>query len=116
MVIAGERQGLRVTDTKIDPQVLAIRGALSNVDDPELGIDIVSLGLVREIVVVDGVAHITYTLTSAGCPIGPMIEESICDAVLEVRGIEHVEADLEFDPPWSNEQMTSDARFMLGMY
>lgn len=104
------------TERRIDPHVLAVRGALSKVDDPELGIDIVSLGLVREIRIEQGIAQVTYTLTSAGCPIGPMIEQDMRDALARVRGITGVETNLVFDPPWSNEEMSQDARFLLGMY
>lgn len=100
----------------VDPIALAIRGRLSEVDDPELGIDVVSLGLVRDITVVDGTATVTYTLTSAGCPLGAMIEDDMREAISEVHGVEHIELKLEFDPPWSNEQMSVETRFLLGMY
>lgn len=97
-------------------RALAVEGALRGVDDPELGIDVVSLGLVREIRIEAETAHIRYTLTSMGCPIGPMIEQDMREAVLGVQGIETVEATLEFEPPWTNEDMTSDAKFLMGMY
>ena len=93
-----------------------IRTMLSTVEDPELGLDIVSLGLVYAIECEAGHAHVVYTLTSMGCPMGPMIEREIVEAVRWVEGVESVETELVFAPPWSPEKMSDDARFMLGVY
>ena len=92
----------------------AIRAALSAVEDPELGIDVVSLGLVYEVDVVGNRARVTYTLTSMGCPIAPVIEHDIATAALEVDGVERVDMELVFDPPWSPDRMSDDARLVLG--
>lgn len=94
----------------------AVEGALTTVEDPELGIDIVSLGLVYDVRCVDGAAHVVFSLTSMGCPIGPMIEQEIVAAAGAVDGVETVETELVFDPPWSPERMSDDARFLLGGY
>ena len=51
-----------------------------------------------------------------GCPIGPMIERDIVEAAGGVDGVDAVETELVFDPPWSPERMSDDARFLLGMY
>lgn len=93
-----------------------IRDVLSTVEDPELGIDIVSLGLVYGIECEGGRARVVYTLTSTGCPMGPMIEREIAEAVRWLEGVESVETELVFAPPWSPEKMSADARFMLGVY
>ena len=93
-----------------------IRNMLSTVEDPELGLDIVSLGLVYAIECEAGHARVVYTLTSMGCPMGPMIEREIVEAVRWVEGVESVETELVFAPPWSPEKMSDDARFMLGVY
>jgi metal-sulfur cluster biosynthetic enzyme len=93
-----------------------VRGALSTVEDPELGLDIVSLGLVYGIEVDTGAVRVVYSLTSMGCPIGPMIDAEIRAAVGRVEGVESVETELVFDPPWSPEKMSDDARFLLGVY
>ncbi len=99
-----------------DPVVVAVGSALSRVEDPELGLDIVSLGLVyaveREGDHVGGV----HTLTSMGCPLGPVIEQDIADALALVEGVGSVEVQLVFEPPWSPEKMSDDARFLLGVY
>lgn len=93
-----------------------VRAALSTVDDPELGIDIVSLGLVYGIERDGGRVRIVYTLTSMGCPIGPMIEQEMVAAVASLDGVESVEPELVFSPPWSPERMSDDAKFILGVY
>ena len=88
--------------------------ALRVVEDPELGMDIVELGLLYDAEVVGRKAHVTYSLTSMGCPVGPMIEEQIRDVVSSLDGIEAVETELTWDPPWSPERMSDDAKFILG--
>lgn len=94
----------------------AVEGALRFVEDPELGVDIVSLGLVYDVTCTDGVAHVTFSLTSMGCPIGPMIEQDIVCAASAVDGVRSVETELVFDPPWSPDRMSDEARFLLGGY
>jgi metal-sulfur cluster biosynthetic enzyme len=88
--------------------------ALRVVEDPELGMDIVELGLLYDAEVDGPKAHVTYSLTSMGCPVGPMIEEQIRDVVASLDGIEAVETELTWDPPWSPERMSDDAKFILG--
>ena len=99
-----------------DALVAAIRSALATVEDPELGLDIVSLGLVYGIECDGGRARVVFSLTSMGCPIGPMIERDIVEAAGRVEGVEAVEVELVFDPPWSPERMSDDAKFLLGGY
>jgi metal-sulfur cluster biosynthetic enzyme len=99
-----------------DPVVAAVRGALSTVEDPELGVDIVSLGLVYAIEREGDHVRVVYTLTSMGCPLGPMIERDIADTLADVEEVESVEAELVFDPPWTPERMSDEARFLLGVY
>ena len=88
--------------------------ALRQVEDPELGMDIVDLGLVYEVEVEDTKANVTYSLTSMGCPAGPLIAQDIDSAVRQVEGIQDVELELTFDPPWTPERMSDDAKFILG--
>jgi len=99
-----------------DGLAAAIRGALATVEDPELGLDIVSLGLVYGIECDGGRARVVFSLTSMGCPIGPMIERDIVEAAGRVDGVDTVETELVFDPPWSPERMSDDAKFLLGAY
>ncbi|HZO97373.1 MAG TPA: metal-sulfur cluster assembly factor [Gaiellaceae bacterium] len=88
--------------------------ALRQVEDPELGMDIVELGLLYGVEVEGPSVRVTYTLTSMGCPAGPMIEEDIERFVREVPGVEEVRSELTFEPPWSPERMSEDAKFILG--
>jgi metal-sulfur cluster biosynthetic enzyme len=88
--------------------------ALREVEDPELGMDIVELGLLYDVEIEDSKVHVTHSLTSMGCPAGPMIQESIYDAVQRVPGVEAVEVELTWDPPWTPEKMSEDAKFILG--
>ena len=88
--------------------------ALKVVEDPELGMDIVELGLVYEVEVEGPKVHVTYSLTSMGCPVGPLIEQQIAETVSEMPGVEEVEPELTWSPPWSPEKMSDDAKFILG--
>jgi metal-sulfur cluster biosynthetic enzyme len=87
---------------------------LRQVEDPELGMDIVDLGLVYEVGVEDSTAKIIYSLTSMGCPAGPLIAQDIDSTARQVEGIEDVELELTFDPPWTPDKMSDDAKFILG--
>jgi metal-sulfur cluster biosynthetic enzyme len=88
--------------------------ALRVVEDPELGMDIVELGLLYDAEVEGSAVKVTYSLTSIGCPVGPMIEQQIRETVADMEGVESVDAELTWDPPWSPERMSDDAKFILG--
>jgi metal-sulfur cluster biosynthetic enzyme len=89
--------------------------ALHQVEDPELGMDIVELGLVYDVAVDGPTVKVTHTLTSMGCPAGPMIQEDIDSAVRSnFEAVENVELELTWDPPWTPERMSDDAKFILG--
>ncbi len=88
--------------------------ALSNVIDPELGLDFVELGLIYGIEINDGHVKVTFTLTTPGCPIGPQVTEQIDEFVGDLEGVESVEAEMVFLPPWSPDKMSEDAKFALG--
>ena len=88
--------------------------ALRVVEDPELGMDIVELGLLYDVEVEGPKVHMTYSLTSMGCPVGPMIEQQMLEVVEGLEGVEDVDAELTWEPPWSPEKMSDDAKFILG--
>ena len=88
--------------------------ALSNVIDPELGLDFVELGLVYEIEVEGDEVFVTFTLTSPGCPIGPQVSEQMEEYVGELEGVSRVYPKMVFTPPWTPEMMSEDAKFALG--
>jgi metal-sulfur cluster biosynthetic enzyme len=89
--------------------------ALRQVEDPELGMDIVDLGLLYDVEVAGPKVKVLYSLTSMGCPAGPLIEQDIDRVAHEVAGVEEVETELTFDPPWSPDRMSDDAKFILGI-
>jgi metal-sulfur cluster biosynthetic enzyme len=88
--------------------------ALHSVEDPELGMDIVELGLFYDAEIDGPRVKIIHSLTSMGCPAGPMIQEGMHDAVAALPGVEEVEVELTFDPPWTPDRMSDDAKFILG--
>jgi metal-sulfur cluster biosynthetic enzyme len=87
---------------------------LRGVEDPELGMDIVDLGLMYDVEVEGSNVKVIHSLTSMGCPAGPMIQEGIHDAVAALPGVENVEVELTWDPPWTPDKMSEDAKFILG--
>ena len=94
-----------------------VRQALMQVYDPELGINIVDLGLVYEIQVQDnGDVEIQYSLTTMGCPIGPMIEDQMRAFLAPIEGLGEVRPELVFRPAWSPEMMSEEAKAALGVF
>src|SRR5271165_7238265 len=91
-----------------------VMDALSNVIDPELGLDFVELGLIYGVELNAGHVSVTFTLTTPGCPIGPQVTEQIEEFVGELEGVRTVESEMVFVPPWSPEKMSEDAKFALG--
>jgi metal-sulfur cluster biosynthetic enzyme len=96
------------------PSVEEVQEALTNVIDPELGLDFVELGLIYEIEVEDEDVYVTFTLTSPGCPIGPQVSEQIEEFVSELDGVERIYPKMVFSPPWTPERMSEEAKFALG--
>lgn len=88
--------------------------ALEEVIDPELGLDFVSLGLVYNVEIEEKDVYVTFTLTTPACPIGPQVSEQMKEFVGDLPGVEAVHPKMIFDPPWSPEMMSEDAKFALG--
>ena len=91
-----------------------VTDALRDVIDPELGLDFVELGLIYDVEIAGSAVHVTYTLTSPGCPIGPQVSEQIEEFVGDLEGVEDVRSTMTFSPPWTPERMSEDAKFALG--
>lgn len=87
--------------------------ALKVVTDPEIGIDVVNLGLVYGLDIADSSVKVRMTLTSMGCPATGLIEFQAKEAVGTVDGVDDVEVEFTFDPPWSPDRMTEEGRDML---
>lgn len=82
--------------------------------DPELGISIVDLGLIYGVEIKGTKVRVNMTLTTIGCPLFSLISEPIISNVKELSGVKDVEVNLTFDPPWSPERMSEDAKIQLG--
>jgi len=103
---------MAVTFTRDD-----VREGLKNVFDPEIGINIVDLGLVYDADVAEnGDVLVTMTLTSLGCPLGPVIVQEVQGALKEFPGVGEVDVKLVWSPPWSPELMSEDAKDELGIW
>jgi metal-sulfur cluster biosynthetic enzyme len=96
------------------PSIDDVEAALTNVIDPELGLDFVELGLIYGIDINGSDVHVTFTLTTPACPIGPQVSEQIEEFVGELDGVGEVTSSMIFTPPWSPDKMSEDAKFALG--
>jgi metal-sulfur cluster biosynthetic enzyme len=95
-----------------------VKSCLTQVDDPELGINIVDLGLVYEVHVRDeGDVQVIMTLTTPFCPVGPSIKQQIATVIKrELDGVSKVEVQFTFNPPWDKDMMSEDAKAELGIF
>ena len=96
------------------PTVDDVQDALSNVIDPELGLDFVELGLIYDVEIEGADVFVTFSLTSPGCPIGPQVSEQIEEFVSELDGVSNVFPKMTFTPPWTPDLMSEEAKFALG--
>jgi metal-sulfur cluster biosynthetic enzyme len=93
-----------------------VRAALATVNDPEYPLSIVDLGMIYGVEVVAGVARITLTFTSIGCPAADMLIDDIRAAVFAVDEIEDVQVDVVWSPPWNAERISARGKQVLAMY
>jgi metal-sulfur cluster biosynthetic enzyme len=98
------------------PDQEAILSALKTVKDPELGIDVVNLGLVYTIQTRDDQVDVEMTLTSPACPAGPEILRNAVAALEGLEGVAKAHVKLVMSPPWSPDRMSDEARDELGMF
>ena len=92
-----------------------VRTALKGVKDPELGLDLVVLGLIYEIKVEGDCVEAVMSLTSPMCPVAGQIVEEVKAAIEEVDGVGSAEVELTFDPPWTSERISPLIRASLGL-
>jgi len=91
------------------------REALKVIPDPELGINIVDLGLIYDVDVDDdGRVHVTYTLTTFGCAIGPILESQMQEVLYALPGISEVSVEFTLEPRWTRDRMSEEARAAVG--
>ena len=93
----------------------SVREVLKNVYDPEIPINVVDLGLIYDVQVEEGNVAVAMTLTFPGCGMGPMIAQQAEWAISEIDGVEDVEVEMVFDPPWSPEMISEDGKKLLGI-
>ena len=103
------------TGTPVATESMVIE-ALKTVQDPELMLDIYSLGLVYKIdIMPDGNVNIEMTLTSPTCPMGPEMIQMAAHAVASVVGVGKVKVNLTFDPPWTTDKLSDEIKLMMGI-
>ncbi|MFA4647670.1 metal-sulfur cluster assembly factor [Pyrococcus kukulkanii] len=101
-------------DVKLTEEMILEK--LKEVIDPEIGIDVVNLGLIYEVRVnPNNTVYIKMTMTTPGCPLTLWILRAVEEKVLEIPGVKDVEVELTFDPPWTPDRMSDEAKRRLGM-
>jgi len=91
-----------------------IREALKKVIDPELGVSIVDLGLVYDVRFEGGDTEVDMTLTSPGCPLAPIIDKKVKEALAEIPEIKHLTVEIVWDPPWTKDMMSEELKAEFG--
>jgi metal-sulfur cluster biosynthetic enzyme len=94
----------------------AIYEALKHIYDPEVGINIVDMGLIYSLDIEDNKVDLTMTLTSPGCPAGPQILSQVDSAIKALEGVEDVDIKVVWSPPWSPDMLSEEARDQLGIF
>ena len=90
---------------------------LKEVIDPEIGIDVVNLGLIYELELrADNTVYVKMTMTTPGCPLTMWILRAVEDKILEIPGVKDAEIELTFDPPWSPDRISPEYKKKLGLY
>lgn len=102
-----------IHDTTIDKE--AVYDKLRECYDPEIPVNVVDLGLIYGLKIEGSAVSIIMTLTAIGCPVAPEVMAEVEGRVREVEGVEQCDVTLTFDPPWTTERMSEDARWELGI-
>ncbi len=98
----------------MSPTKEQILEALRQVYDPEIPVDIVNLGLVYDVAIEDGIVRLKMTTTSPGCPVGDYLAQEVERAVETLSGVDAVGVEFVWDPPWTPERMSAEAKQKLG--
>ena len=92
-----------------------VREALRDVYDPEIPVNVLDLGLIYDVQLNKGQIYVKMTLTAPGCGMGPYIAQNAEWRIAEIEGVEDVEVEMVFDPPWNSEMITEDGKKLLGL-
>ena len=106
---AGKLEGVELDDRGY-PTPEAMREALKAVLDPEIGLNIVDLGLVYEVAAADNTAHLRMTLTTMGCPLTELLHQQCTLVLTRLPNIDEVDVEFVFSPPWSTEMIAPEAK------
>ncbi len=98
----------------MSPTQEQILEALKQVYDPEIPVDIVNLGLVYDVAIEDGIVRLKLTTTSPGCPVGDYLAQEVKRAVETLAGVDAVGVEFVWNPPWTPEMMSPEAKQKLG--
>lgn len=91
-----------------------VKSKLKEVVDPEIGVNIVDLGLIYKIKIDKDNVNVLMTLTTPGCPLAAMFDQEVARKVRQIKGVKKVRVDLTFDPPWTPDKMSKEAKTKLG--
>ncbi len=101
-------------DTELKDRII---NALKEIYDPEIPVNIYDLGLIYRIDIDENaIVHLDMTLTAPGCPVAQTFPIQVADAIRAVDGVEDVVLEMVWDPPWSVERMTEEAKVALGFF
>ncbi|HDD31303.1 MAG TPA: metal-sulfur cluster assembly factor [Thermococcus litoralis] len=101
-------------DTKITKEMILEK--LKEVIDPEIGIDVVNLGLIYEVKInPDNTVYVKMTMTTPGCPLTMWLLQAVEQKILEIPGVKDAEIELTFDPPWTPDRISEEVKKRLGM-
>jgi FeS assembly SUF system protein len=92
----------------------AVMTALSNCYDPEIPVNIVDLGLIYDVRVKDSTVEVDMTLTAPGCPMSAVISEDVRHKLEQIEGVENAVVNVVWEPPWTPDKMSDDAKKSLG--
>jgi len=115
----GKLLGTKSDAPKADTSVQrdAVIEAMRTVHDPEIPVNIYDLGLIYDIDIdADGKVDVRMTLTAPGCPVAGILPGQVAAAVRQVEGVTDANVELVWDPPWSMERMSDEAKLQLGMF
>ncbi|WP_297534639.1 metal-sulfur cluster assembly factor [Thermococcus sp.] len=115
ITINREREVKETGNVKITEEMVLEK--LKEVIDPEIGIDVVNLGLIYEVKVrPDNTVYVKMTMTTPGCPLTMWILRAVEDKILEIPGVRDAEIELTFDPPWTPDRISPEYKKKLGLY
>jgi metal-sulfur cluster biosynthetic enzyme len=107
---------IMTTNATVTPEEIIEK--LRPIQDPEIHLSIVDLGLIYDVNIDEsGIVNVIFTLTTPACPLGPLIVAQIQDAVMDIEGVRDVETEITFTPPWDPRTMASDEiKMQLGIW